>query len=77
MKAEQLLLYKSIQRPDNYCPDYMSGPMNRDQGLNQALHRRATWCYLNNCQNNIYQEHAPTKISELTFANMIKKFFPF
>ena len=41
MKAEQLLLHKAVQNPDNYCPDYISGPMNRDQGLTMALHRRA------------------------------------
>ena len=77
MKADQLLLHKSIQNPIDYVPDFLSGPMNRDKGLNMALQRRARWCYLNKCNNNIYHEHIPTKISELTFSNIIKKFFPF
>ena len=41
MRAEQLLLHKAVQNPDNYCPDYISGPMNRDRSLTMALHRRA------------------------------------
>lgn len=77
MRAEQLLLHKAVQNPDNYCPDYISGPMNRDRSLTMALHRRASWCYKNKCQNNIYREHPPTKISENVFSLVIKKFYPF
>ena len=77
MKADQLLLYKSIQNPADYVPDYLSGPMNRDKALNMALHRRARWCYLNKCNNDIYNEHIPKKITELAFSNIIKKIFPF
>ena len=36
-----------------------------------------SWCYINKCQNNIYSEHSPTKISENAFVLSIKKFFPF
>jgi len=77
ISSEKLLLYKAIQSPDFYCPDYMSGPMLRDKGLNLALHTRARWCYQHNCQNNIYNKHVPHKISELNFSQMIKKYFPF
>ena len=41
MRGDQLLLYKSLQNPHHYCPDFMSGPMNRDRDLTVALQRRA------------------------------------
>ena len=76
MQKGQLLLYKSIQNPDIYQEDFVSGPMDRDAGLSLALHRRATWCYVNKCYNNIYQQHKPHRITELANLNMIKKHFP-
>ena len=77
MKKGQLLLYKSIQNPDIYHEDFVSGPMERDSGLSLALHRRSRWCYLNKCYNNVYQLHKPHRISELANFNMIKKHFPY
>ena len=50
------LLYKSLQRPTIYHEDFVSGPMDRDEELSLALHRRATWCYNFNCYNNIYRD---------------------
>ena len=52
------LLYKSIQNPTIYHEDFLSGPMDRDEEVSLALHRRATWCYNFNCYNNIYRDHA-------------------
>ena len=76
MQRGRLLLYKSIQNPDIYHEDFVSGPMDRDAGLSLALHRRARWCHLNRCYNNIYQQHKPHRITELLNLNMIKKLFP-
>lgn len=76
MKAGPLLLYKSIQNPMIYHNDFISGPMDRDHGLSMALHRRARWCYLNKCFNNIYYQHPPVKIGEMVNSQMIKRFFP-
>ena len=53
---ESQLLYKSIQNPTIYHEDFLSGPMDRDEELSLAMHRRATWCYLYNCYNNIYRD---------------------
>ena len=93
METEQLLLHKSLQHPDTFLPDYISGPMDRDRDVNMALHTRAKlgahrgytlirhllcrWCYTHKCQNNVYlyTEHAPVKILELTFSNVIKSIF--
>ena len=72
MQRGQLLLYKSIQNPDIYNEDFVSGPMDRDLGLSMAIHRRARWCYVNKCYNNVYQEHPPHRISEMVNFNMIK-----
>ena len=77
MQKGQLLLYKSIQNPDIYQEDFVSGPMDRDAGLSLALHRRATWCYVNQCYNNIYHQHKPHRISKLANFNIIKKLFPY
>ena len=71
----QLLLYKSVQNPDIYHEDFVSGPMNREHDLSLALHRKATWCYLNKCYNNVYREHKPHRISELVNFNIIKTYF--
>ena len=72
MNKGKLLLYKSIQNPDIYNEDFVSGPMDRDLGLSMAIHRRAKWCYVNKCYNNVYQEHPPHRISEMVNFNMIK-----
>ena len=77
MQKGQLLLYKSIQNPDIYHEDFVAGPMDRDPGLSQALHRRARWCHLHQCYNNVYHQHKPHRISELTNFNMIKQHFPY
>ena len=76
MKPGTLLLYKSIQNPSIYHRDFISGPMDRDKSLSMALHRRARWCYLNKCFNNIYYPHPPVKIGEMVNSQMINKFFP-
>ena len=77
MRSDQLLLYKSIQNPDDYINDYLCGPMNRDADLNMALHRRARWCYIHKCNNNIYNERTFKTFNELTLSNIIVKIFPF
>ena len=77
MNKGQLLLYKSIQNPTIYHEDFVSGPMDRDEELSLALHRRATWCYKYKCYNNIYREHSPVQISQQVNNNVIKKVFPF
>ena len=77
MNRGQLLLYKSIQNPEIYHQDFVSGPMDRDNALSLALHRRASWCFLHTCHNNIYREHKPNKISELVNQNILSKLFPF
>ena len=76
MNKGQLLLYKSIQNPSIYHQDFLSGPMDGDFELSQALHRRATWCYVNTCYNNIYHELSPGNISHLVNFNVVKKLFP-
>ena len=58
MNKGQLLLYKSTQNPTIYHEDFVSGPMDRDEELSLALHRRATWCYNFNCYNNIYRDQS-------------------
>ena len=67
------LLYKSIQNPTIYHEDFLSGPMDRDEEVSLALHRRATWCYLYNCYNNIYREELTDQSSQLLNFNVIKK----
>ena len=42
-----------------------------------TVHTTCRWCYYNKCQNNIYSEHAPSKISDTSFSNLIKQYFPF
>jgi hypothetical protein len=74
---EKLLLSKSVQNPAIYQKDFLSGPMERDLALSQALHRRATWCHVNSCFNNIYQENSPVNISQEVNFNLINKLFPF
>ena len=76
MKPGTILLYKSIQNPVIYHRDFISGPMDRDKSLSMALHRRARWCYLNKCFNNIYYQHPPENIEEMVNNQMINKFFP-
>ena len=68
----KLLLYKSLQNPDIYHEDFVSGPMDKDLDLSMAIHRRARWCHVYKCYNNIYQEHPPHNISEMVNFNMIK-----
>ena len=76
MNKGQLLLYKSTQNPTIYHEDFVSGPMDRDEELSLALHRRATWCYNFNCYNNIYREQLTDQSSLLVNFNVIKKLFP-
>ena len=76
MSKGQLLLHKSIQSPAIYHQDYISGPMDRDADLSLALHRRAAWCYVNKCYNNVYREQSQVQISQLVNYNVIKKLFP-
>ena len=73
MQSKQLLLYKSVQNPTIYHEDFVSGPMDRDEELSLALHRRATWCYNFNCYNNIYREQLTDQSSQLLNFNVIKK----
>ena len=54
MTAAELLMTKTVQNPQTYHMDYISGPMNRDYDLSMALHKKARWCYQNKCYNNIY-----------------------
>ena len=49
-----LLLHKAVQNPEVYNPDLLTGPTDRDLSLALALERKAAWCYLNRCNNNIY-----------------------
>ena len=76
MNKGQLLLYKSIQNPTIYHEDFLSGPMDRDEEVSLALHRRATWCYNFNCFNNIYWEQLTDQSSLLLNFNVIMKLFP-
>ena len=76
----QLLLHKSIQNPTIYHKDFLSGPMDREEELSLALHRRATWCYNYNCFNNIYREEredSPVQTNQMVNFNAIKNLFPF
>ena len=76
----QLLLHKSIQNPTIYHEDFLSGPMDREEELSLALHRRATWCYNYNCFNNIYREEredSPVQTNQMVNFNAIKNLFPF
>ena len=80
MNKAQLLLYKSIQNPTIYHEDFLSGPMDREEELSLALHRRATWCYNYNCFNNIYREEredSPVQTNQMVNFNAIKNLFPF
>ena len=43
MTSKQLLLHKAVQSPNDYFPDYISGPMDRDRSLTMALQRRARY----------------------------------
>ena len=51
-----LLLHKAVQNPETYNPDLLSGPTDRDLPMAVALERKAAWCYLNRCNNNIYNQ---------------------
>ena len=47
MKAEELLLHKTMQSPHMHHIDYISGPMHRNYELSKALHNKAEWCFVN------------------------------
>ena len=55
---EQLLLMKSLQNPDNFHHDFISGPLVPEYRLALSMEQRANWCFKYNCFNNIYnKEH--------------------
>ena len=47
----------------------------RDEQLCRVLHRRARWCFLHRCWNNIYTRAGPDP-GELSSQTLIHKFFP-
>jgi len=73
---KQLLLYKSLQNPVTYIPDYITGPTNRERKISEALDTRARWCYTNKCNNNIYNKDYVSNDNDLSFFNIITKYFP-
>ena len=55
-----MLLHKAVQNTEIYQADVLSGPTDRDLALASVLERKAAWCYLNTCRNNIYQARGDT-----------------
>ena len=62
---EQLLLMKSLQNPDTFHHDFISGPIVPDYRLTMTLEQRAGWCFNNNCNNNIYNKDHTVSNDEL------------
>ena len=44
--------------------------------LSLALHRRARWCYLNNCWSNIYRKATQLKKDDKINEDILLTYFP-
>ena len=75
MSSKALLLHKAVQNPEIYHPDFLSGPTERDMSLASVLERKSSWCYLNNCNNNIYYKDKEVTEDDMTSVNLISKQF--
>ena len=56
MYSGDILRQKAVQSPEDYHPDFLVGPMDRDMTLAMVLDWKSSWCYFNNCNNNIYNK---------------------
>ena len=55
-----------------YQPDLLSGPTDRDPSLASAVDRKAAWCYVERCNNNLYYQGGAGKNDMGTF-ELLKK----
>ena len=49
-----MLAIKLAQDTDIYKYDLLSGPTKRERQNTQLLERKARWCWIHKCFNNIY-----------------------
>ena len=55
MSPKAAILQKALQNPETYHSDFLSGPSYNDMALATWFDWKSSWCYLNNCNNNIYK----------------------
>ena len=55
MSSKDAILQKAVQSPETYHSDFLSGPSDNDMALASWFDWKSSWCYLNNCNNNIYK----------------------
>ena len=70
--SKVLLLHKAVQNVEMYQPDLLSGPTDRDLSLASAVDRKAAWCYVERCNNNLYYQGGAGKNDMGTF-ELLKK----
>ena len=55
MSSKDVIVQKALQNPETYHSDFLSGPIDNDMALATCFDWKSSWCYLNNCNNNIYK----------------------
>ena len=73
---ERLKFVKNIQSPVVYNKDLLAGPTRRDFERGSLLERRARWCWINKCYNNVYFESATLSDSDQLISNMLSNAVP-
>ena len=64
-----------MQNPEIYHPDFLSGPVDGDMSLATVLDRKSSWCYFNNCNNNIYNKDKNVTEDDMASFNLMKNLF--
>ena len=55
MSSKEAIHQKAVQNPETYHSDFLSAPIDNDMALATWFDWKSSWCYLNNCNNNIYK----------------------
>ena len=75
MYSGDILRQKAVQSPEDYHPDFLVGPMDRDMTLAMVLDWKSSWCYFNNCNNNIYNKDKNVTEDDMASFNLMKNLF--
>ena len=80
MFSGDILRQKAVQSPETYHSDFLSGPSDNDMALSTWFDWKSSWCYLNNCNNNIYKglkekESNIIKNNQINFEHLLMEKF--
>ena len=80
MSSKDVILQKAVQNPETYHSDFLSGPIDNDMALATCFDWKSSWCYHNNCNNNIYKglkekESNIIKNNQINFEHLLMEKF--